>query len=195
MKKKYHHLANGTFRNPEGSKVIDMNFNWSFKVFNQEKKKLDMTFPESNIIKKEKVLLDLNNFQKEDYVRARSSMEEAIRLAEEEGYRPKENWYVLLAACFNELKDRKVISASFALEQQLVIYEILVNYYPKKLYFLQLGGTYQQMDREEDYMITLKAAFNKDLLDKEGEYLALAQLLLLNKNPYWAAQVLSLIHI
>ncbi len=68
MKKKYHHLTNGTFRNPEGSKVIDMNFNWSFKVFNKEKKKLDMTFPESNIIKKEKVLLDLNNFQNEDYV-------------------------------------------------------------------------------------------------------------------------------
>ena len=68
MKKKYHHLANGTFRNPEVSKMIDMNFNLSFKVFKQEKKKLDMTFPESNIIKKEKVLLDLNNFQKEDYV-------------------------------------------------------------------------------------------------------------------------------
>ncbi len=68
MKKKYHHLSNGTFRNPEGSKMIDMNFNWSFKVFNKEKKKLDMTFPESNIIKREKVLLDLNNFQKEDYV-------------------------------------------------------------------------------------------------------------------------------
>ena len=68
MKKKYHHSVNGTFRNPEGSKVIDMNFNWSFKIFNQEKKKLDMTFPERNIIKKEKVLLDLNNFQKEDYV-------------------------------------------------------------------------------------------------------------------------------
>ena len=129
-------------------------------------------------------------FQKEDYVRARSSMEEAISLAEEEGYRPRENWYVLLAACFNELKDRKIISAAYSLEQQLGIYEILVNYYPKKLYFLQLGGTYQQMDREEDYMITLKAAFDKDLLDKEGEYLALAQLLLISKNPYWAAQVL-----
>ena len=129
-------------------------------------------------------------FQKEDYIRSRSSMEEAIRLAEEEGYRPRENWYVLLAACFNELKDRKVISAAYSLEQQLGIYEILVNYYPKKIYFLQLGGTYQQMDREEDYMITLKAAFDKDLLDKEGEYLALAQLLLISKNPYWAAQVL-----
>ena len=39
-------------------------------------------------------------------------------------------------------------------------------------------------------MITLKAAYAKDLLNREGEYLALAQLLLLNKNPYWAAEVL-----
>ena len=135
-------------------------------------------------------LLGSAYFQKEDYVKARSSMEEAIRLADEEGYRPRENWYVLLAACFSELKEKKIIGATFALEQQLGIYEILVNYYPKKIYFLQLGGTYQQMDREEDYMITLKAAFEKDLLDKEGEYLALAQLLLLSKNPYWAANVL-----
>ena len=129
-------------------------------------------------------------FQKTDYVRARTNIEEAIRLAEEEGYRPKENWYVLLAACFSELKDKKIISAEYALEQQVGIYEILVNYYPKKLYFLQLGGTYQQMNREEDYMLTLKAAYEKDLLDKEGEYLALAQMLLLKQNPYWAAQVL-----
>ena len=64
-------------------------------------------------------------FQKTDYVRARSNMEEAIRLAEEEGYRPKENWYVLLAACFSELKDKKIISAQYALEQQVGIYEIL----------------------------------------------------------------------
>ena len=39
-------------------------------------------------------------------------------------------------------------------------------------------------------MITLKAAHAKDFLDKESEYLALAQLLLLNQNPYWAAEVL-----
>ena len=130
-------------------------------------------------------------FQKEDFIRARKSMEEAIRLAEEvEEYRPKENWYVLLSACFYELKEAKVVSELFALEQQVGIYEILVNYYPKKLYFIQLGGTYAQMEREEDYMITLKAAYEKDLLDKESEYLALAQLLLIYKNPYWAAQVL-----
>ena len=119
------------------------------------------------------------------------NMEEAIRLAEVEGYRPKEGWYVLLAACFSELKDRKIIGPEYALEQQVGIYEILVNYYPKKQYFLQLGGTYQQMDRQDDYMLTLKAAYDKDLLNKEGEYLALAQMLLLKKNR---APVVSLIH-
>ena len=105
-----------------------------------------------NITAQSYYLLSSAYFQKEDFVKARSNMEEAIRLAEEEGYRPKENWYVLLAACFNELKDRKVIGPEYALEQQVGIYEILVNYYPKKQYFLQLGYTYQQMDREEDYM-------------------------------------------
>ena len=130
-------------------------------------------------------------YQKADFIRTRKSIEEAIRLAEEvEEYRPKENWYVLLAASLYELKEAKVISESYALEQQLGIYEILVNYYPKKSYFIQLGGTYAQMEREEDYMITLKAAYEKDLLDKESEYTALAQMLLIYKNPYWAAQVL-----
>ena len=45
-------------------------------------------------------------------------------------------------------------------------------YIPKKLYFVQLGGTYGQLGREKDYMITLKAAHAKDFLDKESEYLS-----------------------
>ena len=130
-------------------------------------------------------------YQTSEYQKSLDSMLEAVRLAEEvEEYRPKENWYVLLGACYSELKDQKKVTEKFALEKQRDIYEILVNYYPKKQYFLQLGGVYGQMNREVDYMITLKAAFEQDLLDREGEYLALAQLLLLNKNPYWAANVL-----
>ena len=35
----YHHLPDGTFRNPEGSPERDSNFKWSFKIFNKEKKK------------------------------------------------------------------------------------------------------------------------------------------------------------
>ena len=37
--KPYHHLKDGTFRNPEGSPVRDKKFNWSYKIFNKEKKK------------------------------------------------------------------------------------------------------------------------------------------------------------
>ena len=133
-------------------------------------------------------LLGQAYFQQGDYKKAMSSMKKAISMSEEEGYKPKENWYVIVAACIGELK--KEIGEKNALLQQLDIYEILVNLYPKKLYFIQLGGVYGQLGREKDYMITLKAAHAKDFLDKESEYLALAQLLLLNQNPYWAAQVL-----
>ena len=127
-------------------------------------------------------------YAKEDYRKSFSSIEKAIKLAEEEGYKPRENWYVIMAANINELKAE--IGEEKALLQQIDIYEILVNLYPKKQYFIQLGGSYGQLGRERDYMITLKAAYLKDFLNKESEYLALAQLLLLNKNPYWAADVL-----
>ena len=127
-------------------------------------------------------------FQVGSFNKSRSAMETAISMAEEEGYKPKEQWYVVVAACIEELK--KQIGEKKALLQQLDIYEILVNLYPKKLYFVQLGGVYGQLGREKDYMITLKAAHAKDFLDKESEYLALAQLLLLNQNPFWAAEVL-----
>jgi tetratricopeptide (TPR) repeat protein len=133
-------------------------------------------------------LLGQAYFQKEDFNKSMSSMKTAISLAEEEGYKPKENWYVIVAACIGELK--KQIGEKESLLQQLDIYEILVNLYPKKLYFIQLGGAYGQLGREKDYMITMKAAHAKDFLNKESEYLALTQLLLLNQNPYWAAQVL-----
>ena len=67
-KKLYHHLPDGTFRNPEGSPKPDPNVRWSFKVFNKEKKKLDMTVPKEHVIEKEKVLANLKKFREDDYV-------------------------------------------------------------------------------------------------------------------------------
>ncbi len=68
MEKPYHHLPDGTFRNPEGSPKRDANIKWSYKIFNQEKKKLDMTVPKSHVIEKEKVILDLKKYQDDDYI-------------------------------------------------------------------------------------------------------------------------------
>tara|TARA_B100000945_G_scaffold271392_1_gene233301 strand:+ start:3034 stop:4455 length:1422 start_codon:yes stop_codon:yes gene_type:complete len=132
-------------------------------------------------------LLGQAYYQTGDFRKSLSSMETAVTMAEEEGYKPRENWYVIMAASIGELK--KEIGEKESLLRQIDIYEILVNLYPKKQYFIQLGGSYGQLGREKDYMITLKAAHQKDFLNKESEYLALTQLLLLNQNPYWAAQV------
>jgi len=68
-KKPYHHLPDGTFRNPEGSpRIEDFGFNWSFKVFNEEKKKIKIDFPDSHVISKKEVLENLEENKNNDYV-------------------------------------------------------------------------------------------------------------------------------
>ena len=67
-KKPYHHLPDGTFRNPKGSPKRSENFKWSFKIYNQEKKKLNMTVPEDHVVSKEKVLADLNKLKNDNYI-------------------------------------------------------------------------------------------------------------------------------
>ena len=67
-KKPYHHLPDGTFRNPEGSPERNSNFKWSFKIFNEERKKLDMTIPEEHVVEKERVLSDLDRLKDHDYI-------------------------------------------------------------------------------------------------------------------------------
>ena len=64
----YHHLPDGSFRNPEGSPERNSNFKWSFKVFNKEKKKLNMSVPEDHVIDKQRVLSNLENLKNDDYV-------------------------------------------------------------------------------------------------------------------------------
>ena len=51
-------------------------------------------------------LLGQAYFQTGDFKKSMSSMETAVSMAEEEGYKPRENWYVILAACISELKDQ-----------------------------------------------------------------------------------------
>ena len=68
MIKKYHHLKDGSFRNPEGSPVRDMKFNWSYRIFNQEKKKLDMNIPNEHVISKDTVIKSLKENENSDYI-------------------------------------------------------------------------------------------------------------------------------
>ena len=68
-KKPYHHLPDGTFRNPEGSPVpTSSSGKFSYRDFNKEKKKLDMTVPKEHVINKQEVLNNLEKFKNDDYI-------------------------------------------------------------------------------------------------------------------------------
>ena len=64
----YHHLPDGTFRNPEGSPKRDKNIKWSYRVFNNEKKKLKIEFPPEHVVNSSQVLKDLESLKNDNYV-------------------------------------------------------------------------------------------------------------------------------
>ena len=64
----YHHLPDGTFRNPEGSPKRDENIKWSYKVFNNEKKKLNIEFPPEHVVNSSQVLKDLESLKDDNYI-------------------------------------------------------------------------------------------------------------------------------
>ena len=66
--KPYHHLEDGKFRNPEGSPERDPNIKWSYKIFNEERKKIKIEIPEDHIIPRDHVLNDLENNKNNDFV-------------------------------------------------------------------------------------------------------------------------------
>ena len=67
-KKPYHHLSDGTFRNPEGSPVRSKDVKFSYRQFTKEKKKIDLTVPKEHVVDKKKVLSDLEKYKNEDYI-------------------------------------------------------------------------------------------------------------------------------
>ena len=67
-KKPYHHLPDGTFRNPEGSPKRDNNVKWSYKIFNAERKKIKIDFPKDHVVPRNEVLKSLQENKDEDYI-------------------------------------------------------------------------------------------------------------------------------
>ena len=67
-KKPYHHLPDGTFRNPEGSPVRTSQAKFSYTQFIKLKKNIDMTVPKEHVVDKEKVLSDLEKYKSDNYI-------------------------------------------------------------------------------------------------------------------------------
>ena len=66
--KLYHHLKDGTFRNPEGSPIRSNDVKFSYRTFIKEKKKIDITVPKDHVIDKKIVKDNLEKFKNDDYI-------------------------------------------------------------------------------------------------------------------------------
>ena len=64
----YHHLPDGTFRNPEGSPVRANDVKFSYRTFIKEKKKIDITVPKYHVIDKKIVKENLEKLKNDDYI-------------------------------------------------------------------------------------------------------------------------------
>jgi L-ascorbate metabolism protein UlaG (beta-lactamase superfamily) len=67
-KQPYHHLPDGTFRNPEGSPIRSNDVKFSYRTFIKEKKKIDITVPKDHVIDKKIVKENLKKFKNDNYI-------------------------------------------------------------------------------------------------------------------------------
>ena len=127
------------------------------------------------------VLLGQAYFLLDEHKKAFSNLKRAKSITEEDGALFRENWYSLLIATMSELGLK---------EDQVPLYEEVLELFPKKKYFVNLAGLYNELERPLDYTALLKTAYTKQLLDKKSEFQSLSQSLLAAGNPYWAAEVM-----
>ena len=127
------------------------------------------------------VLLGQAYFLLNEHEKAFSNLYKAKTITNEEGALFRENWYSLLIATLSELGLK---------EDQVPLYEEVLELFPKKKYFVNLAGLYNELERPIDYTALLKTAYTKQLLDKKSEFQSLSQSLMAAGNPYWAAEVM-----
>ncbi|MEC7465649.1 MAG: hypothetical protein VXZ68_00855 [Pseudomonadota bacterium] len=106
----------------------------------------------------------------------------AMCVAKANSSKPRESTYTLLLALYNDAQKT---------DEMLPLYKELVDFYPKKRYWVQLSSLYGNLNQESNQLSALEAAHDQRLLNKESEYIALYQLLMRAEAPYKAAKALQ----
>ncbi len=123
-------------------------------------------------------VLALTYYQLEDLEKALVPAQKAVDISDA----PREGWLQLLLAL--RLTRREY-------EESVPILEELVTRYPKKSYWLNLSTVYGALGNYEEALVPLQLAYTQELLDQDGEFRRLAQLLLFLELPYRAALVIQ----
>lgn len=136
------------------------------------------------------VLLAQGYYQLKDYDKALLNVDKAISMHNEkqaakpaaERKPPKEQWYNLARFLYFEKND---------IGKTVEILEILLQYYPKKDYWVQLSHMYGEQKKESEQLSAMETAYVQGMLDKGTEQVTMAYLYLNGDVPYKAAKVMD----
>lgn len=128
------------------------------------------------------ILKAQNLYQVQRYKAMIEPIENAIRIAKKRDKPAKENWYVLLNFAYFQQEDYRMVRD---------IQKILLVNWPKKRYWFSLAGAYSELGEDQNLIASYSAANTQMMLEKESEFVTMAQLYLQREVPYMAARLLE----
>lgn len=128
------------------------------------------------------VLLAQIYYRREEFDPALQNILKALDLEREQGNKPSENWLLILNAIYYSKGEFK---------NMIGVLKELINIYPKQQYVTNLSAIYGQLEQTDKQMLLLEPLYDQGRLAKESELLNLANLMMLHKVPYKAAQIIE----
>jgi tetratricopeptide (TPR) repeat protein len=121
-------------------------------------------------------------YQLQNYEAMIPQIERGMQVAREKDKEIKEDWWVLLNfAYFQQENYAKVRD----------IQKTLLETWPKKNYWFSLAGAFTELGEDDNLIAAYDAAYTQGMLEKESEFVTMAQLYLQREVPYKAAKVLT----
>ena len=128
------------------------------------------------------ILKAQNLYQVQRYNEMIEPIQNAMRVAREREKPVKEDWYVLLNFAYFQEEDYKQVRD---------IQKILLENWPKKRYWFSLAGAYTELGEDNNLIAAYGAAHDQGMLEKESEFVTMAQLYMQAEVPYKAATLLE----
>ena len=128
------------------------------------------------------ILKAQNLYQVQRYKDMIQPIENAMRIAKERGKEVREDWYVLLNFAYFQQEDYRKVRD---------IQKILLANWPKKRYWFSLAGAYTELGEDKNLINAYAAANDQGMLEKESEFVTMAQLYMQREVPYKAATLLE----
>ncbi len=132
--------------------------------------------PEPFILRAQ-ILYNLNRYKE-----MVSPIENAMRVARERDKPVKEDWYGLLNFAYFQQENYEKVRD---------IQKILLQNWPKARYWKSLAGAYTELGEDEKLIYAYDAAHTQGMLEKDTEFVTMAQLYLQAEVPYKAATLLE----